>query len=62
MSAGHDTTGDARMQSLHDHLMQNRVRLSIRRGVLRFSLHIYNTMQDVERVLALTREWCKHNS
>ena len=61
MSGGHDTTGDARMQSLHDHLMENRVRLSIRRGVLRFSLHLYNTERDVERVLELTREWCKRN-
>jgi len=61
ISAGHDTTGDPRMQSLHDHLATNRVRLSIRRGVLRFSLHIYNTMQDVERVLELVREWKARN-
>jgi cysteine desulfurase/selenocysteine lyase len=61
MSGGHDSTGDARMQSLHDYLLQNRVRLSIRRGVLRFSLHLYNTVQDVERVLALTREWQSRN-
>jgi len=61
ISAGHDTTGDPRMQSLHDHLAANRVRLSIRRGVLRFSLHIYNTMQDVERVLELVREWKARN-
>jgi len=59
MSAGHDTTGDERMQSLYDHLVANRVRLSIRRGVLRFSLHLYNTRKDVERVLDLTREWLK---
>ena len=57
MSGGHDTTGDPRMQSLHDHLTENRVKLSIRRGVLRFSLHLYNTMRDVERVLELTRDW-----
>ena len=61
MSSGHDSTEDARMQSLHDYLLQNRVRLSIRRGVLRFSLHLYNTTQDVERVLALTREWKSRN-
>jgi cysteine desulfurase/selenocysteine lyase len=61
MSGGHDSTGDARMQSLHDYLLQNRVRISIRRGVLRFSLHLYNTVQDVERVLALTREWQSRN-
>jgi selenocysteine lyase/cysteine desulfurase len=61
MSGGHDSTGDARMQSLHDYLLQKRVRISIRRGVLRFSLHLYNTVQDVERVLALTREWQSRN-
>lgn len=56
-AGGHDSAGDARMQSLHDHLAANRVKLSIRRGVLRFSLHLYNTMRDVERVLELAREW-----
>lgn len=56
-SGGHDSTGDARMQSLYEHLVANRVRLSIRRGMLRFSLHLYNTADDVERVLALTRDW-----
>jgi len=61
ISAGHDTTGDPRMQSLHDHLAAHSVKLSIRRGVLRFSLHLYNTMQDVERVLELAREWKARN-
>jgi len=58
MSAGgHDSTSDARMQSLYDHLTEHGVKLSIRRGVLRFSLHLYNTARDVERVLELVREW-----
>ena len=60
-AGGHDSTGNARMQSLHDHLSANQVKLSIRRGVLRFSLHLYNTMQDVERVLALTGDWRSRN-
>ena len=47
------------MQSLHDHLAANRVKLSIRRGVLRFSLHLYNTERDVERVLELAAEWAR---
>jgi hypothetical protein len=33
------------------------VRLSIRRGVLRFSLHLYNNSEDVARVLDLTRKF-----
>jgi hypothetical protein len=27
--------------------------------MLRFSLHVYNQMQDVERVLGLTRDFLK---
>lgn len=57
LAGGHDSTDDPRMQSLYDHLSANRVKLSIRRGVLRFSLHLYNTERDIERVLELVREW-----
>lgn len=57
LAGGHDSTSDPRMQSLYDHLTANRVKLSIRRGVLRFSLHLYNTERDVEHVLGLAREW-----
>ena len=56
-AGGHDSTQDSRMQSLYDYLSERGVKLSIRRGVLRFSLHLYNTAQDVERVLGLVREW-----
>ena len=52
---GHDTTSDMRMQALYDHLVANDVRLSIRRGALRFSLHLYNRAEDVARVLELTQ-------
>ena len=61
MSRGHDATSDARMQSLHDYLAEHAVRLTIRRGVLRFSLHLYNTERDVDRVLALAEEWLGQN-
>ena len=53
----HYTADDPRMNSLHDHLIANGVRLAIRRGVLRFSLHVYNNEDDVDRVLQLTKEW-----
>ncbi|MEJ0068220.1 MAG: aminotransferase class V-fold PLP-dependent enzyme [Pseudomonadota bacterium] len=56
LSAGHDTTGDRRMAALYEHLAAHHVRLSIRRGVLRFSLHLYNAPEDVDRVLALVSE------
>lgn len=54
---GHDATADVRMQSLYDHLVANGVNLSIRRGALRFALHLYNRPEDVARVLALAGEW-----
>ena len=56
LAAGHDTTGDPRMAELYLHLQAHNVRLSIRRGVLRFSLHLYNAPEDVERVIALVSE------
>lgn len=57
----HDTIDDPAMSSLHDHLEENGVQLSIRRGILRFSLHFYNNRDDVDRVLDLTRSWRGHN-
>ena len=61
-AGGHDTTDDARMQALYDHLAANGVVLSIRRGALRLSLHVYNRREDVERVLDLVKDWKKRNA
>jgi cysteine desulfurase/selenocysteine lyase len=57
LSADHYATGNERYNRLYEHLAAHRVKLSIRRGTLRFSLHVYNSMEDVERVLQLTREF-----
>lgn len=54
-SGGHDSTEDPRFAALYKHLIENRVRLSIRRGILRFSLHVHNASRDVERVLDLIK-------
>jgi selenocysteine lyase/cysteine desulfurase len=54
-AGGHDSTEDPRFAALHKYLVENQVRLSIRRGILRFSLHIHNTLRDVERVLDLVK-------
>jgi hypothetical protein len=54
-SGGHDSTENPRFVALYRYLTENRVRLSIRRGILRFSLHIHNTLRDVERVLDLVK-------
>jgi cysteine desulfurase / selenocysteine lyase len=62
MSADHYGTGDERYNRLYQHLLENRVKLSIRRGMLRFSLHVYNNMDDVERVLGLTREFMQREA
>jgi len=54
---GHDTSSDPRIQGLHDYLSRQGVVLSIRRGVLRFSFHLYNNEADVERILELVASW-----
>jgi cysteine desulfurase/selenocysteine lyase len=61
MSADHYGAGDERFNRLYEHLVENRVKLSIRRGLLRFSMHVYNNMDDVERVLGLTHEFLRRN-
>ncbi|WP_245433223.1 aminotransferase class V-fold PLP-dependent enzyme [Mesorhizobium sp. WSM3866] len=48
---------DGRIHSLHQHLTKNQVIVSMRRGMLRFSLHLYNTADEVDRVIALAKNW-----
>jgi cysteine desulfurase/selenocysteine lyase len=57
LGTSHYGTDDERFNRLYQCLQAHDVRLSVRRGVLRFSLHLYNTSRDVERVLDLTRQW-----
>ncbi len=57
LSDEHDMTQDADMIGLHAWLAENGVRFTIRRGMLRFSLHLYNNAEDVDRVIALARQW-----
>jgi cysteine desulfurase/selenocysteine lyase len=57
MGDGHDVADDGRMQSLYEHLSANGVKLSVRRGALRFSIHVYNDASDIERVLSLCKAW-----
>jgi cysteine desulfurase/selenocysteine lyase len=59
LRSSHYGTEDARVHQLYTLLHDHDVRLSIRRGVLRFSLHVYNTSKDVERVLELTQQWLR---
>ena len=52
----HETAHAPAMTALYQHLTAHNVRLSIRRGVLRFSVAIYNNEADVERVMGLVEE------
>ncbi len=55
-TGGDKGAADERMNKLYQHLLENRVKLSMRRGVLRFSFHVYNNMDDVDKVLELARD------
>ena len=59
LSADHDATGDTDMMALHDYLVANGVRLGVRRGLLRFSFHLYNNRADIDVVVDLARKWLK---
>jgi cysteine desulfurase / selenocysteine lyase len=53
----HDSADDPAMNDLYRHLTARGVRLSIRKGVLRMSAGIYNSVDDIDRVLAWAEEW-----
>jgi len=55
----HYEADDPAMNQLYEHLTQNGVNLSIRRGVLRMSVGLYNNAADVDRVLDLCRSWAR---
>lgn len=55
----HDTADDPAMNDLHRHLTENGVRLSVRRGVLRMSVGVYNDASDVDRAVELAGGWVR---
>jgi cysteine desulfurase / selenocysteine lyase len=55
----HDTADDPAMNDLYQHLTAHGVHLSIRKGILRMSLGLYNDVSDVDRTLELVRSWEK---
>lgn len=61
LGSEHDSTGDHDMLSLYEHLSANRVRLSIRRNLLRFSFHIYNNESDIDTAVALVAQWIERH-
>jgi cysteine desulfurase/selenocysteine lyase len=57
LSDHHDTTDDSQMLDLYSYLVAKGVKLTIRRGLLRFSLHAYNNEDDVDEVIELAGRW-----
>jgi len=53
----HDTADDPAMTDLYRHLTSRGVRLSVRKGVLRMSLGLYNDLSDVTSTIEHVREW-----
>jgi cysteine desulfurase / selenocysteine lyase len=54
---GHSVTRDERLQAWSDHVLENGVIHTIRRGQVRFAFHLYNSNQDVEFVLGETERF-----
>ena len=59
LSDNHYGADDERIQGLYEHLVENNVKLSIRRGTLRFAFHLYNNRDDVARVVDLSRAFLR---
>ncbi len=53
---GHGFTINPLLARLSEHLIANGVVHTIRRGMLRFAFHLFNSDDDVDRVLALARD------
>jgi cysteine desulfurase/selenocysteine lyase len=53
---GHGSTNDPVLAKVSAHLRANDVVHTIRRGMLRFAFHLFNSDDDVDRVLGLARE------
>jgi selenocysteine lyase/cysteine desulfurase len=53
----HDTVSDPSIADFSSYLARNRVGHSIRRGLLRLSVHAYNDDSDVDALLELARRW-----
>jgi cysteine desulfurase/selenocysteine lyase len=62
LDAQHDATDDPMLRELYAFLVAGRVKLSIRRGMLRLSLHAYNNEDDVARTLSLVEAWRERRS
>ena len=55
----HYSADDPAMNSLYDHLVAAGITFSIRSGVLRLSIGVYNQSTDIEHVLEVARTWVR---
>lgn len=55
ISDHHDATDDRFLKALHDRLTEAKIRHTIRRGMLRLSLHLYNNEDDVDHAVAVAK-------
>lgn len=53
----HDSTDNPAMQSLYNALSDDGIRLTICRGLLRVSCHLYNNNKDVDRLIDVAGHW-----
>ena len=53
----HYSADDPAMNSLYDHLVAAGIKLSIRSGVLRWTIGVYNQSVDIEHVIKAARSW-----
>ena len=53
----HSTADDPAMNDLHRHLTEQKIKFSIRSGVLRVSIGPYNDDGDIERVIQSASAW-----
>jgi cysteine desulfurase / selenocysteine lyase len=59
LSDQHDSTDNAVLRRLHEALLARKVRHTIRRGVVRLSLHAYNNADDVDEAISIARDFLK---
>jgi cysteine desulfurase/selenocysteine lyase len=59
-AGGHGVADDPLLARISVHLAEHGVVHTIRRGMLRFAFHLFNSDDDVDRVLALSRDVVHH--
>lgn len=59
ITAAHDSVDDPALLDLHARLAHGGVVHTVRKGLLRLSLHAYNDLSDVERICEIAGAWAR---